>query len=168
MRIAVGGIHTECSTYSPVLMTEEDFRVLRGQTLLDAEYFSFMKAEGVEHLPLLHARAVPGGPVSRPTYDAFKAEFYQSPALTPPIAALADQAVEPPVVGLDGAQASLSHAAPDSLRAWVVYAQSGQDFVIDRVVPAQTTTIDLSPGTWAISAAGKHGVESQGVLVTVP
>ena len=100
--------------------------------------------------------------------DAFKTEFYPSPALTPPIAALVGQAVEPPAVGLDGGQASLSHAAPDSLRAWVVYAQSGQDFVIDRVVPAQTTTIDLSPGTWAISAAGKHGVESQGVLVTVP
>jgi microcystin degradation protein MlrC len=77
MRIAVGGIHTECSTYSPVLMTEEDFRVLRGQALLEAEYFSFMKAEDVEHLPLLHARAVPGGPVSRGVYDAFKAEFLE-------------------------------------------------------------------------------------------
>lgn len=30
MRIAVGGIHTECSTYSPVLMGQEDFRVFRG------------------------------------------------------------------------------------------------------------------------------------------
>ena len=29
MRIAVGGIHTECSTYSPVLMQAEDFRVWR-------------------------------------------------------------------------------------------------------------------------------------------
>ncbi|MCY1054964.1 family 10 glycosylhydrolase [Nannocystis sp. SCPEA4] len=100
--------------------------------------------------------------------DAFKAEFYQSPALTPPIAALAGQAVEPPNVALDGSQVSLSHATPDSLRAWVVYAQSGQEFVIERIVPAATATIDLSPGTWAISAAGKHGVESQGVLVTVP
>lgn len=75
MRIAVGGIHTECSTYSPVLMAVEDFRVLRGADLLQAEYFDFLDAEGIEHLPLLHARAVPGGPVSRPTYDAFKAEF---------------------------------------------------------------------------------------------
>lgn len=75
MRIAVGGIHTECSTYSPVLMVPEDFRVLRGADLLQAEYFDFLDAGGIEHLPLLHARAVPGGPVSRPTYDAFKAEF---------------------------------------------------------------------------------------------
>ncbi|MDC0716878.1 glycoside hydrolase family 10 protein [Nannocystis bainbridge] len=100
--------------------------------------------------------------------DAFKAEFYATPALTPPIAALTDEVVAPPTVTLTGAQASLSHAAPDSLRAWVVYAQAGQEYVIDRVVPAETTSIDLSPGTWAITAAGKHNVESQGVLVTVP
>lgn len=100
--------------------------------------------------------------------DTLRAEFYQAPALTPPIAALAGQAVEPPTVALNGAQASLSHPAPEGLRAWVVYAQSGQEFVIDRVVPASAASIDLSPGTWAISAAGKHGVESQGALVVVP
>ncbi|WP_165225468.1 M81 family metallopeptidase [Affinirhizobium pseudoryzae] len=75
MRIAVSGIHTECSTSSPVLMQPEDFRVLRGPDLLGAEYFNFLEADGVEHLPLLHARAVPGGPVARHTYEAFKAEF---------------------------------------------------------------------------------------------
>ena len=32
-RIAVGGLHTECSTYNPVLMHEADFRVLRGAAL---------------------------------------------------------------------------------------------------------------------------------------
>ncbi|MBD9450478.1 M81 family metallopeptidase [Rhizobium sp. RHZ02] len=75
MRIAVGGIHTECSTYSPVLMAVDDFRVLRAADLLASDYFSFLEAEGVEHLPLLHARAVPGGPVSAVAYEAFKAEF---------------------------------------------------------------------------------------------
>ncbi|APG94641.1 M81 family metallopeptidase [Sinorhizobium americanum] len=68
MRIAVGGIHTECSTYSPVLMSVEDFRVLRGEELLGDKYFSFLAADDVKHVPLLHARAVPGGPVSRPAY----------------------------------------------------------------------------------------------------
>ncbi len=74
-RIAVGGIHTECSTSSPALMHEEDFHVLRGPDLLGAAYFDFLPREGVEPVPLLHARAVPGGPVARATYDAFKAEF---------------------------------------------------------------------------------------------
>lgn len=77
MRIAVGGIHTECSTYSPVLMTVEDFRVLRDADLLGADYFNFLDAAGIEHIPLLHARAVPGGPVSRKAYEAFKAEFLE-------------------------------------------------------------------------------------------
>ena len=57
MRIAVGGIHTECSTYSPVLMSVEDFRVLRDDDLLGADYFSFLDADGIEHLPLLHAHS---------------------------------------------------------------------------------------------------------------
>ncbi|APG88547.1 MlrC C-terminus family (plasmid) [Sinorhizobium americanum CCGM7] len=77
MRIAVGGIHTECSTYSPVLMSVEDFRVLRGEELLGDKYFSFLAADDVKHVPLLHARAVPGGPVSRPAYEALKAEFLE-------------------------------------------------------------------------------------------
>lgn len=77
MRIAVGGIHTECSTYSPVLMGQEDFRVFRGAELLEAEYFNFLGEGGAEVLPLLHARAVPGGPVSRPAYEAFKREFLE-------------------------------------------------------------------------------------------
>jgi len=75
MRIAVGGIHTECSTYSPVLMTIEDFRVLCDADLLGAEYFNFLNTDGIEHVPLLHARAIPGGPVSRQAYETFKAEF---------------------------------------------------------------------------------------------
>ncbi len=77
LRIAVGGIHTECSTSSPVLMQPEDFTVLRGRDLLAADYFSFLTGEGLEHLPLLHARATPGGPVARHTYEAFKTEFLQ-------------------------------------------------------------------------------------------
>lgn len=74
-RIAVGGIHTECSTSSPVLMRPEDFRVLRGSDLLSAEYFSFLPNSDVKPLPLLHARAVPGGPLARETYEGFKTEF---------------------------------------------------------------------------------------------
>jgi microcystin degradation protein MlrC len=84
-RIAVGGIHTECSTSSPVLMQPEDFRVLRGPDLLAHEYFDFLDADDIEHLPLLHARAVPGGPLERATYEGFKAEFLDRLKATLPI-----------------------------------------------------------------------------------
>ncbi|WP_180899572.1 M81 family metallopeptidase [Martelella soudanensis] len=77
-RIAVGGIHTECSTGNPALMQAENFRVLAGDDLAQADYFSFLRDAGnVEILPLLHARAVPGGPVSAKTYQAFKADFLE-------------------------------------------------------------------------------------------
>ncbi|MDD1497773.1 M81 family metallopeptidase [Agrobacterium sp. CNPSo 3708] len=85
LRIAVGGIHTECSTYSPVLMQPEDFRVLRGNDLTGAEYFSFLPTEGVEISPLLHARAIPGGPVSRATYEEFRQEFSDKLRATLPL-----------------------------------------------------------------------------------
>ncbi|MFV0386549.1 M81 family metallopeptidase [Paracoccus sp. (in: a-proteobacteria)] len=75
MRIAVGGIHTECSTYSPVLMQALDFRVLRGAELTGHDYFAFLRRYRADIAPLLHARAVPGGPVSRDAYDGFRAEF---------------------------------------------------------------------------------------------
>ncbi|MGV8936654.1 MAG: M81 family metallopeptidase [Allorhizobium sp.] len=84
-RIAVGGIHTECSTSSPVLMRADDFRVLRGDALLQADYFSFVSQDGVEPLPLLHARAVPGGPISKVAYDGFKAEFLERLAASLPL-----------------------------------------------------------------------------------
>ncbi|MBY5837364.1 M81 family metallopeptidase [Rhizobium leguminosarum] len=77
MRIAVGGIHTECSTYNPVLNEEKDFRVLRGEALLAAPYFAFLKDYDAEFLPTIHARAIAGGPVSRATYEAFKGEFLE-------------------------------------------------------------------------------------------
>jgi microcystin degradation protein MlrC len=84
-RIAVGGIHVECSTYNRVLIGTEDFGVLRGTALLEAPYFRFLKDYRAEFLPTLHARAVPGGPVSRATYEALKAEFLERLAAFGPL-----------------------------------------------------------------------------------
>lgn len=100
--------------------------------------------------------------------DVMKAEFYAAPALTPPLAAMIDVAVAPPSVTLEGSTATLGHEAPATLRAWVVYAQAGDAWALDRIVPAAQASVELAPGTWAISAAGKHGVESPGVVVTAP
>jgi microcystin degradation protein MlrC len=75
MRIAVGGIHIECSTYNPVLNEEKDFRVVRGEELTAAPYFAFLKDYDAEFLPTIHCRAIAGGPVARSTYERFKAEF---------------------------------------------------------------------------------------------
>lgn len=75
MRIAVAGLHTECSTYNPVLAREADFRVLRGPAMLKDDYFNFLTHFPAEFITLLHARAIAGGPVERAIYDAWKGEI---------------------------------------------------------------------------------------------
>ena len=77
MRIAVGGIHMECSTYNNVQATAVDFRVLRGAELLQHFYFSFLQNYHAEFLPVMHARAIAGGPITAQTYDNFKQELLE-------------------------------------------------------------------------------------------
>lgn len=75
MRIAVAGLHTECSTYNPVLAREADFRVLRGPAMLKDAYFDFLTHFPAEFITVLHARAIAGGPVERGIYERWKAEI---------------------------------------------------------------------------------------------
>ena len=77
-RIAFGGIHTESSTFNPVPTPFGAFRILRGAALREHESYSFLDAyldDGAEFLPLLHAAAIPGGPVPRDVFEALKGEF---------------------------------------------------------------------------------------------
>ncbi|HWU18999.1 MAG TPA: M81 family metallopeptidase [Devosia sp.] len=75
MRIAVAGLHTECSTYNPVLAREADFRVLRGPSMLKDAYFDFLTHFPAEFITILHARAIAGGPVERGIYERWKGEI---------------------------------------------------------------------------------------------
>ena len=77
MRIAVAGLHTECSTYNPVLAREADFRVLRGPSMLRDAYFDFLTHFPAEFITVLHARAIAGGPVERGVYESWKAEILE-------------------------------------------------------------------------------------------
>jgi microcystin degradation protein MlrC len=75
MRIAVAGLHIECSTYNPVFNREADFRVLRGPSMLKDQYFDFLTHFPAEFITILHARAIAGGPVERGIYETWKAEI---------------------------------------------------------------------------------------------
>ncbi|WEK03629.1 MAG: M81 family metallopeptidase [Candidatus Devosia phytovorans] len=77
MRIAVAGLHTECSTYNPVLAREADFKVLRGPTMLKDAYFDFLTHFPAEFITVLHARAIAGGPVEGALYAKWKAEVLE-------------------------------------------------------------------------------------------
>ena len=80
-RIAVAGIHIESSTFSPALSTETSFRVARGEEIMkNTPYLCDTSAlsKRAEWIPTLHARAVPGGAVTRETYESFVNEILDS------------------------------------------------------------------------------------------
>ena len=62
----------ESSTFSPHRSDAADFTVVRGRTLL-AKYDALPSS--VEWIPLVHARALPGGAVEREFYDSIKTEL---------------------------------------------------------------------------------------------
>ncbi|MBJ7577662.1 M81 family metallopeptidase [Devosia sp. MC532] len=77
MRIAVAGLHIECSTYNPVLNRQADFRTLKGPAMLKDIYFDFLTHFPAEFVTIFHARAIAGGPVARDTYETWKAEILE-------------------------------------------------------------------------------------------
>ncbi|RKR86372.1 microcystin degradation protein MlrC [Micromonospora pisi] len=78
LRIAIGGVHIESSTFTPHLSTADDFEVTRGDALL-ARYDWLAPvqpwAADVEWIPLVHAWALPGGVVDATSYDAWSTEI---------------------------------------------------------------------------------------------
>jgi microcystin degradation protein MlrC len=76
MRLAVGGIHTESSTFNPVNTELQHFHVVTDD-LLETEQFAFLRGYPVTFSPTLHARAIPGGPVRQAAYQQLKAEFLE-------------------------------------------------------------------------------------------
>lgn len=79
LRIAVGGIHIESSTFSPLHSTAADFVTTRGDELLSRYPWYVMSdrpwAADVDWVPLLHARALPGGAVVEADYAGWREEI---------------------------------------------------------------------------------------------
>ncbi len=76
MRIAIGGIGVECCTFSPLLTRLEDFTLWRGDALLESYPFRAIYQD-VTFVPLVRARATPGGPVEPDAYAMIKGEFLE-------------------------------------------------------------------------------------------
>jgi microcystin degradation protein MlrC len=75
-RIAIAGIHIESSTFSPHRAGDADFDVRRGDGLLAS--YPFLAEPGfadADWVGLLHARALPGGPVLADTYARLSGEL---------------------------------------------------------------------------------------------
>lgn len=77
LRLAFGGIGTECSTYSRIRTRYDDFTILSGEALVNSERFAFLKKYPVAFRPTLVADAVDGGPVDPAAYKRIKADYLE-------------------------------------------------------------------------------------------
>lgn len=80
-RIAIAGIAIESSTFSPALSTKDNFSQKRGSEVF--ELYPFLKEGSTMRnravwFPAMRARSLPGGAVTRETYDAFVNEILDS------------------------------------------------------------------------------------------
>lgn len=91
-------------------------------------------------------------------------EYYDRPAATPPLVDAEGPPPAPPTVEVEEGVVHIT-TPPTGIRSWAIYRQSGDEWIIDQLVPAETTSLSLPDGTWAISAIDRSGLESRGVLV---
>ena len=73
VKIAIAGIAVECCTFSPLLTEEKDFTVLSSDALLARH--PFIDTTVAEVVPILRARALPGGPIAKDFYEQLEAEI---------------------------------------------------------------------------------------------
>ncbi|MFE0100789.1 M81 family metallopeptidase [Streptomyces sp. NPDC059009] len=119
LRIGIGGIGIESSTFCPHRSTTDDFRRTRGQDLLDR--YTWTRADSdlaatVEWVPLLHATSLPGGPVEAESYLTLKDELVTRIRESGPLDGLVyDIHGAMSVVGLTDAEADLTEAVRAAL-----------------------------------------------------
>lgn len=136
-RIGICGMSIEASTYSPHRSGREAFTVRRGADLLN--YYDFLAPgqplrTAADWRPLVHARALPGGPVEPEFFDEIKTETVsrlrqamanQTTALDGPLDGLyLDTHGAMNVLGRQDAEADLAEAIRDAVGPAVLISAS--------------------------------------------
>ena len=70
-KIAIGGISTECCTYSPLTQNKNDFEFIENKNLLKLINYPFAK-NNIRAIPLFFAKSLPGGPIDHKSYINIK------------------------------------------------------------------------------------------------
>ena len=73
--IAIGGISTECSSYSPLEQKRDDFKRIVGIKLIQHIEFNFKKYNKIKIYPIIFEYSLPGGPINYNYFLEFKNEF---------------------------------------------------------------------------------------------
>ncbi len=109
MKIAIGGIATESCTFSPLLTTLADFRIVRhGDPMFARLYPCLADYPAVEFHGTVTAKAMPGGPVTASAYHELKSEMLERlESLLPLDGVYLDMHGAMNVLGMDDAEGDL-------------------------------------------------------------
>jgi uncharacterized lipoprotein YddW (UPF0748 family) len=100
--------------------------------------------------------------------DQFQQVYYSRPAIVPTMSWRSITPPSPPKE-LKFQDGRLNWQTGDNqpVRSWTLYRQSGDNWIIQRILSAGTTFATVQPGSYAVSAVDRLGNESVGVIITV-
>eukprot|EP01137_Pigoraptor_chileana_P015235 Opistho-2@70924 len=77
-RIAIVGFGSESCTFSTLPTRRDDFVVLKGCDIYKRKFAfipSITSEFGVDFVPIMYARAIPGGPLTKDAYDSISSDI---------------------------------------------------------------------------------------------
>lgn len=100
--------------------------------------------------------------------DQFKQVYYPRPSIVPTMS-WRNQTPPPLPQNITFQDGKLNWQRGDnrSVRSWTLYRQTGDTWIIQRILSAGTTFATVQPGTYAVCAVDRLGNESLGVTITV-
>ncbi|EFA68785.1 glycoside hydrolase family 10 protein [Cylindrospermopsis raciborskii] len=100
--------------------------------------------------------------------DQFKQVYYPRPSIVPTML-WRNQTPPPPPQNITFQDGKLNWQRGDnrSVRSWTLYRQTGDTWIIQRILSAGTTFATVQPGIYAVCAVDRVGNESLGVTITV-
>lgn len=101
---------------------------------------------------------------------AFKTSLYAKPALLPVVPRAGASVVPPvPFLGAQGRVISATNPQPALVRFYALYEWlGGGQWELRAVKGGAMVSFEVTAGTWAVSAIGRGGAESQGASLSIP
>ncbi len=100
--------------------------------------------------------------------DKFKSSLYPRPAIVPTMSWQNAVLPSPPKeLQFNSPKLNWQHGDNQPVRSWTLYRQSGDTWVLERVLSAGTNFATVQSGTYAVCAVDRLGNESLGVVITV-
>ncbi|RUR74496.1 family 10 glycosylhydrolase [Chlorogloeopsis fritschii PCC 9212] len=100
--------------------------------------------------------------------ETFQNSLYAKPALVPTMSwQNATPPTPPTALQVNNRKISWQPGDEQKIRSWTLYRQSGDSWILQRVLPAGTTFATVEPGTYAVCAVDRLANESVGVVISV-